>query len=361
MATFTISEITIIHSNVTNCSTKCDLTYDYGNTSGETSYDLGANYIVLANSYAPSQASYAMIYFKSAQYDVNAVYFTPPCHTFPSPYSRDYDAEIVIQHTKKGDESQKLYIHVPVLKSSIQNSASVFALQTIYGGIDQANDDSKAYSVSYTLNDLVPKPDSGTPFYIYDDSSGAHHVVFVLRNNNIIVDTTTYTNLVNLLGADKFFPPTTETTPSNVYFNSKGANQSNGQIYIKCSPTGVEASGSKATVAKASGTKAVAAQSKTSKKVLEGLVSGFAILAGVLFVVIVWWYFSKSGGSGTQSGGSAIQTGGSAIQTGGAMQIDVPGFGTGGTYAGFNGISERDALTFVGSYAPVSAFSKNVY
>lgn len=221
--------INIIRTEADQCSLKCLLWYNYGNSSCTVTNQSDSLLIRYDGS--------SDVMFNSLKYNPTEIrIYKPSIHTFDGQYA---DAEMVITHTS---DNGGLLICIPIVSNKNANaSTGTNLLDDIIKHAPRQKDSTTLNIHDFNLNFLIPKSAyysyTGTIPYGTCGTAQYQYVVFPKQSIQIQKDT------LDALGGlihDSYI----SVHPGQCYYNEKGTTQNgfsgDGQIYIDCQPTGEE-------------------------------------------------------------------------------------------------------------------------
>jgi hypothetical protein len=215
--------------NITSCTLKCDLTFDYRDISDLTITNMGAYLSLKSNS------ENTPITYNLTTYNVKEIrLYSQTINKFNGQTS---DGELIIIHTSDQGKNP-VHICVPIKKgnsSAIETSVLSSVLSQAKRGAHSTAPNSNQVVMQeedfvYNLNDFVPRK----PFYMAVVNS-VNYIIFPPSS-----DTYVY---INTSDFDSLTTITTQTTytPVNpqISYNAKGPTVSTSdEIYIDCQPVG---------------------------------------------------------------------------------------------------------------------------
>lgn len=218
--------INIIKKEADQCSLKCLLWYNYGNSSCTVTNQSDSLLIRYDGS--------SDVMFNSLKYNPTEIrIYKPSLHTFDGQYA---DAEMVVTHTS---DNGGLLICIPIMSNSNSNAST--GTNILDDIIDNAPSQKASTTLNihdFNLNFLIPKSGyySYTGTIPYGTCSGEYQYV-VFPKTSIQVQKKTLDALGGLIH-DSYI----SVHPGKCYYNAKGTTQNgfsgDGQIYIDCQPTG---------------------------------------------------------------------------------------------------------------------------
>lgn len=223
--------IDIVKNNAEVCDKKCDIAFDYPNTS-VTAKNLGD---CLRFSFDKSASP--PVSFNKELYEVQEMrLFTPSLHTFSGSRA---DAEIVIVHNNLGS-SRTLLVCVPV-KNTSTKAGELDALINQVAQKANTPDSSANINVNvFSLKKLVPSK----PYFFYNGTlpynpcNGKNDIIVYGQDNGIAISPSTYTTLKQVITVSDY---STHNPTNGFFYNKNGPSNFSGahdDIYFECNPTG---------------------------------------------------------------------------------------------------------------------------
>jgi carbonic anhydrase len=220
--------INIIRKEAGQCSLKCLLWYNYGNSSCTVTNQADSLLIRYDGS--------SDVMFNSLKYAPEEIrIYKPSIHTFDGQYA---DAEMVITHNS---DNGGLLVCIPIMSNTNANaSTGTNLLDDIITHAPKQKESTTLNINDFNLNFLIPK----SAYYSYTGTipygtCGGQYQYVVFPKQSIQIQKATLDALGGLIH-DSYIG----VHPGQCYYNEKGTTQNgfsgDGQIYIDCQPTGEE-------------------------------------------------------------------------------------------------------------------------
>ena len=228
--------IKIVRQQEKRCNLKCNLWYNYGDSS-----------CLLKNNKDKIVINYdgkSDVMFNSVPYTPTKLsIYMPSIHTYDNEYA---EGEIIIEHS--GGQNG-LYVCIPITSSDTSSSTKgTTLLEEIIKNTPITNETITLNLQDFNANYLIPKTSyfsyAGTSFtgnstagYTCDSTTNTQYVVFHKKHGSITLNAKNVEDLGKLI--NNAFVPIYE---GESFFNEKGTTANGfageGQIYIDCQPTG---------------------------------------------------------------------------------------------------------------------------
>jgi len=212
--------------NITSCTLKCDLAFDYGDISDLTITNMG-DYLSLKSTAANKPVTYNLTTYNVSDIRI----YRKSLNKFNGQFS---DGELIIKHTSDQGKSD-LYICVPIKKGNSSDIATG-VLSTI---ISQASSGSNTLNETvlmqeqdfvYNLNDFVPRK----PFYM-SEVGGANYIIFPPSSNTYVYINISDFDILSTITTKPRYP----IVNAQISYNAKGPSfAKTDEIYIDCRPVG---------------------------------------------------------------------------------------------------------------------------
>ena len=261
--------------NITSCTLKCDLGFDYGDISDLKITNMG-DYLLLISTAANKPVTYNL-----STYNVSEIrIYRQSVNKFNGQFS---DGEIVIIHTSNEGKSD-LYISVPIKKgnsSDVTTSVLSTILEQAKNGANTINEAvlMQEQDFVYNLNDFVPRK----PFYMAEVNN-VNYIIFPPSSNTYVYINISDFETLSTITTQKTYSITTN---PQISYNAKGPSLAKtDEIYIDCQPVGE--SDNKKTIVTDNGKPALSAAFNLKtffSNVFIQLILGSLVF--VLFIIIV--------------------------------------------------------------------------
>jgi len=230
------SPIDIDKESTLTCIEKCDYTFDYGTSS--TIISAKRNYYSIKY-----DSSVSNVVYNSKKLEIIEIrVYSPSLHTYNGVHAI---AELVIIHSGFGDN---LIVCIPIKIEDNSNNAQIFNILEENRGNLQSNKTSINSSKTWSLNDIVPTKKG---FYSYKgnflDKPGNgkwNYIVWHVEDYGVVMNKKTGRILFPRSGSSAYYDKNKNIIKKGkCYYNKVGAKRvgsDDGEIYIKCSPTGNE-------------------------------------------------------------------------------------------------------------------------
>ena len=225
--------IDIVKNNAGVCDKKCDIAFDYPNTS-----------VVARNKgeyirFSFDKSSTPPVFFNKEKYEVQEMrLFQPSLHTFSGSRA---SGEIVIVHNNLGS-SRTLLVCIPLVTEALKG-AEVDALINQVAQKANTFDSSTNINLNvFSLKNIVPSK----PYYFYTGTlpyspcNGVNDIIVFDKDHAISITASSFINLKKIISASDYDVH----KPKNGFFhNQNGPSNFTGSamgddIYFECNPTG---------------------------------------------------------------------------------------------------------------------------
>lgn len=223
--------IDIVNNNAETCDKKCDIAFDYPNTS-VTAQNKG-DYI----RFSFDKSSTPPVYFNKEKYDVQEMrLFQPSLHTFSGSRA---SAEIIIVHNNVSS-SKTLLVCVPILNNGSKSAELDALINQVAQKANSINSSANINLNVFSLKNLVPSK----PYYFYNGTlpyipcNGNNDIIVYDKQYGINITGSTYVNLKQILTSSSY---DIHTPPNGFFYNQNGPSNFTGggdDIYFECNPTG---------------------------------------------------------------------------------------------------------------------------
>lgn len=215
--------------NITSCTLKCDLGFDYGDISDCKITNMG-NYLSLTSTATNKPVTYNLTTYNVTEIRI----YRQSINKFNGNFS---DGELIIIHTSD-DGKFPLYICVPIKKGN-SSDITTGVLSTILSEAKKgANSTSSAnnkvliqeqYFV-YNLNDFVPRK----PFYMAVVNN-INYIIFPPSSNTYVYINISDFEILTTITTQQTYP----SANPQISYNAKGPSLAKSdEIYIDCQPVG---------------------------------------------------------------------------------------------------------------------------
>ena len=285
--------IDIVKNNAGVCDKKCDISYDYPNTS-----------VVARNKgeylrFSFDKSSTPPVFFNKEKYEVQEMrLFQPSLHTFSGSRA---SGEIIIVHNNLSS-SRTLLVCIPLVTNALK-AAEVDALINQVAQKANTLDSSTNINLNaFSLKKIVPTK----PYFFYTGTlpyspcNGKNDIIVYGKDDAISITASSFVNLKRIVTASDY---EVHTAKNGFFYNQNGpSNYTGGEddIYFECNPTGSD------------GETLVAAQREQTGPTID--VSKYSWVLGAIFGAILLYALLKFFGiafnkifSESQSGGATSQ------------------------------------------------------
>ena len=224
--------IDIVKNNAGVCDKKCDIAYDYPNTS-----------VVARNKgdyirFSFDKSSTPPVFFNKEKYEVQEMrLFQPSLHTFSG--SRT-SGEIIIVHNNLGS-SRTLLVCIPLVTDALKG-AEVDALINQVAKKANTFDSSTNINLNvFSLKKIVPSK----PYFYYTGSlpyspcNGVNDIIVYGKDHAINITASSFINLKKIISASDY---DVHKAKNGFFYNQNGPSNYTGglgdDIYFECNPTG---------------------------------------------------------------------------------------------------------------------------
>jgi hypothetical protein len=216
--------------NITSCTLKCDLAFDYGDISDLTITNIG-DYLSLTSTATNKPVTYNLNTYKVAEIRI----YRQSVNKFNDQTS---NGEIVVIH--KSDGKPDLYICVPIKNGNSSDIAtgvlSTIISQAKTGANSTSNNSNKVVMQKeefvYNLNDFIPRK----PFYMAFVNN-INYIIFPPSSNTYVYVNNSDFEILSTITTAKTYTPINPNP--QISYNARGPSVAKSdEIYIDCQPVG---------------------------------------------------------------------------------------------------------------------------
>lgn len=224
--------INIVKNNAEVCDKKCDIAFDYPNTS-VTARNQG-DYI----RFSFDKSSTPPVLFNKEKYDVQAaMLFQPSLHTFSGSKAA---AELIIIHNNLMS-SRTLLVCVPIQDTATKAGELDALINQVAQKANTLDSSTNINLSGFSLKKIVPS----SPYYFYNGTlpyspcNGNNDIIVYGKEHSAKISTSTLTNLKQFLTMSTY---DTHDAQGGFFYNKDGPSNFTGNsaddIYFECNPTG---------------------------------------------------------------------------------------------------------------------------
>tara|TARA_B100000925_G_scaffold288630_1_gene269982 strand:- start:1160 stop:2068 length:909 start_codon:yes stop_codon:yes gene_type:complete len=224
--------INIVKNNAEVCDKKCDLAFDYPNTS-VTAKNKG-DYI----RFAFDKSSTPPVYFNKEKYEVQEMLlFQPSLHTFSGSRTA---GEVIIVHNNL-NSSRTLLVCVPIEATATAPSELDALINQVAQKANTLDSTTTINLNLFSLKNIVPSK----PYYYYNGTlpyspcNGNNDIVVFGNDNSVKISGASLASLKQFLTTSSY---SVHTPPNGYFYNKNGPSNfavgDTDDIYFECNPTG---------------------------------------------------------------------------------------------------------------------------
>ena len=225
--------IDIVKNNAGVCDKKCDISYDYPNTS-----------VVARNKgeyirFSFDKSSTPPVFFNKEKYEVQEMrLFQPSLHTFSGSRA---SGEIIIVHNNLSS-SRTLLVCVPLVTNAIKEGEVDALINQVAQKANTVDSSTNINLNVFSLKKIVPSK----PYFFYNGTlpyspcNGSNDIVVYDKDHAVSITASSFINLKRIVSASDY---DVHSPKNGFFYNQEGPSNFTGgngedDIYFECNPTG---------------------------------------------------------------------------------------------------------------------------